>query len=1447
MKMMQNYLIKKLFFLQLFIAFGIAFLFSFPVHAQRSNTKDVIPILECVEYIGNGNFKASFGYDNPNTKEVSISQDNSVLDYKNGKKLNAVNTFKTGRQSSVFSASFNQKEVVEWTIILPSGEVQVVRASANSALCKNSATPPYNGPNGGDNNGDDDIIPLIPDPGYKTEPDDKIGGELDILGRKGVDSIRINNVFQTLTINGIDYVLIEVISKYNNNQSQFASLRSHLDNTYGMKDTIQNEVLTYIITGFFPVDDLLELNDIAEINYVRPLYRPISNSGRVLSEGDKAQLSDIARKIFDVDGSGITVGVLSDSYNKNNQISTRAIDDVNNGELPNNVKVFDDRYPSLLNPSDEGRAMLQIVHDVAPGANLAFHTGFLSPENFATGIRKLAQEGSNIIVDDITYVTEPFLRDGNVAKAVNDVTAAGVAYFTSAGNFGSKSHSQVFNPYSNIDSVAHNFGGGNNDILQKMNLSKGDYTIVLQWDDDFYSLGQGTGAKNDLDIYLTDENGKIQVGFARNNIGKDPIEVLSFSVLKDGVVKNIAVSRARGTGNVNFKYIIFRGEPGVIEYQQGTSTIAGHANAEGAITVGAVRYNNTALDKVEDFSSRGGTLINGVDRMKPDISAPNGGVTTIPLGQAERSPGAFPFFGTSAAAPHAAAVAALIMQAKKDFDGETTSPADIRSLLSANAVNMYTSGHDYNSGYGFIQAHTSILSFANPKPILSDLNYELYDEDGNLIEEEPIFGKKYKVKLKLKGDYFKGDAIVVLNKDKSDRQEYVPTKKGAIGENGYYNELEIEIPELTGNPSINVYNPPRTTDGGYSDTKYLIPLLQVTITASDVTKKFGQSLPGLTYTIEAGIITDADLIPGLDLTGLVIRTNANEIFSNAGTHAIVVDTTGLSKEVRAAFEIVPVNGTLTIEKLNLSITPKGDYPAGKEAFVYGDEIKVKYEYEVDLDADSKQTVIDRISSSYEESLYESGLGLVNSRNMSIVNGRGMSIVNGRGMSIVNGQLNINEYSVFLVHESALGKYDDRNGAFILDVEEDEVDMIYYEEEDGSLIELAAVVNSRNLSIVNSRNLSIVNSRNLSIVNSRNLSIVNSRNLSIVNSRNLSIVNSRNPSIVNSDADSGDLYEELYLVVQLVEEGEDENISSEDDEWLGFKFLSLTTGATPEVQQIIPAPFAFDAIAANFFTSYEVGEIHIDKAPLAVTVKDEVIRAGHDLPQFTYQIEGYKLDDSFESLESFQIVVPDYEGSAGKYSISADLTSNNYYVREVSGTLFVNPYGDDIKSIKPVLDCVDETGETEFPYVAYFSYNNTNAETVYVFNPADNYIAGEAKFDRNVKLPTTFAPGTGKFSVKFDGARMAWYLTTFDGEKRTSTVSQASSGSARCKKALSTESFSVFPNPFQNKLSVKSSEFNLQSNNIKLYDLSERLLNVKVVLTSGGVDIDTSRLQAGFYI
>ncbi|MCA9056761.1 MAG: S8 family serine peptidase, partial [Planctomycetaceae bacterium] len=158
------------------------------------------------------------------------------------------------------------------------------------------------------------------------------------------------------------------------------------------------------------------------------------------------------------------------------------------------------------------------------------------------------------------------------------------------------------------------------------------------------------------------------------------------------------------------------------------STIVGHANATQATTLGAVRYANTPAFggtlTAEGFSSLGGTpIIGDTLRHKPDLMAPNGVNTSVSFGALDSEMDGIPnFFGTSAAAPHAAGVAALLFEAQSSFG--INPPINIRQLLNATAIDMNSPGFDFTSGYGFISAYNALAAIANPIPILDNLNLD---------------------------------------------------------------------------------------------------------------------------------------------------------------------------------------------------------------------------------------------------------------------------------------------------------------------------------------------------------------------------------------------------------------------------------------------------------------------------------------------------------------------------------------------------------------------------------------------------------------------------------------------------------------------------------------------------------------------------------------------------
>jgi Subtilase family len=501
--------------------------------------------------------------------------------------------------------------------------------------------------------------------------------------------------------------------------------------------------------------------------------------GAIISEGIEQLLVADARSRYGVDGGGITVGALSDSYDQTSTasdgsgpVATHAVEDIESGDLPGPanscnsqqapVDVLEDFSGSEA--SDEGRAMLQIVHDVAPAAELAFATAFLSEFSFAQNIERLAQpapEGADadVIVDDVFWLEEPFFQDGPIAVAVDKVAAAGTAYFSAAGNNnlfeGSNEiaswEAPAFRdaetcPLTVLDLLAPGGGhcmdfnpdGGIVDTTFGITVSPGEtLTLDLQWAEPWF------GIETDLDAYLLNAGGDVIVSEDNDNLSalkQRPVELPQWeNASGSSKTVRLVINRcagecnpaASGTATPTVKFALLQNGGGVTKTEYPTSlegdtvgpTIVGHAAASGAATVAAVPFSNSQV--VESYSSRGPVVhrfgpVEGTTPApalptpetiaKPDIAATDCGATTF-FAFFSTGEGTWRFCGASAAAPHAAAVAALELEAKP-----TATVEELRDAQTATAVPVGAFGANA-AGAGLLNADAAIASLLPPSAV----------------------------------------------------------------------------------------------------------------------------------------------------------------------------------------------------------------------------------------------------------------------------------------------------------------------------------------------------------------------------------------------------------------------------------------------------------------------------------------------------------------------------------------------------------------------------------------------------------------------------------------------------------------------------------------------------------------------------------------------------------
>ena len=460
---------------------------------------------------------------------------------------------------------------------------------------------------------------------------------------------------------------------------------------------------------------------------LRPKYVSENAAPRVTdkvdtSEGDAAHDATGARATFGVDGTGIGIGVLSDG------IGTLAERQAS-GDLPDSVVILAGHAGE--DGDREGTAMLEIVHDLAPGAHLYFATALGGAAQFAANIEALCEAGADIIVDDILYVSEAAFQDDVVARGVNAAVEAGCFYFSSAGNGGNLNDGTAgvwegdfadaggdlhINDVSVGDLHAFAEGGSTNPITDAA-----DY-YLLKWAD---PLG---ASANDYDLYLLDESliGLVGASTDIQDGEHDPLEGFLGSGLSgsdEDVGRHLVVVRHAGEG----RYLRLNALRGQLEHATAGQTV-GHSAGENAIGVAAVDARSAGGDDgvfdgtesvetfssdgprriffqpdgtpitPEDFSSTGGEVLD-----KPDIAAADGVSTS--------TPGFETFHGTSAAAPHAAAIAALMVEAAGGRN--RIDLASLREALAEAALDIEAQGVDRDSGAGIPLAPAAVSAVAS--------------------------------------------------------------------------------------------------------------------------------------------------------------------------------------------------------------------------------------------------------------------------------------------------------------------------------------------------------------------------------------------------------------------------------------------------------------------------------------------------------------------------------------------------------------------------------------------------------------------------------------------------------------------------------------------------------------------------------------------------------------
>ncbi|MEX2246474.1 MAG: S8 family serine peptidase [Dehalococcoidia bacterium] len=493
-----------------------------------------------------------------------------------------------------------------------------------------------------------------------------------------------------------------------------------------------------IAQGALPIRNLAAAAALDGVRLVRPPHYAGLEVGSAMTAGDAILNANDLRATFGTNGAGVKVGVISDGLEGLATAQT-------SGDLPvtldyttcDMVASGEPDTPTDPDAGAEGTALLEIVHDVAPGAELWFgYFGINSPSagtalDFQAAVDCLADH-VDVLIDDLSFFNAgPY--DGtssisqNASTELNDASNPLRAYTRSGGNRAHQHYQETFEDSGFVltDSITdwniHEFqstatttdGGQGLPCEQGSPVfcadtiflaPDGGFTIFLQWDD-----GWGTSGNN-YDLFLFEELSQAWVTSEFIQDGNDfPFEQVSwFNFTGTTQILDIFIASREGAAAPR-TFDVFMPCVGCLSiagnvhnFNTISSSVPNNADAPGGVlSIGAINATDSGNDDIAFYSSRGPT---NDGRLKPELI----GIDGVAVSGA----GGFgtAFFGTSASAPHAGAIAALILacnpalRSGEPGDNPAADRAALRNALQTTAFDLGSAGADNTYGFGRIDA-----------------------------------------------------------------------------------------------------------------------------------------------------------------------------------------------------------------------------------------------------------------------------------------------------------------------------------------------------------------------------------------------------------------------------------------------------------------------------------------------------------------------------------------------------------------------------------------------------------------------------------------------------------------------------------------------------------------------------------------------------------------------
>ncbi len=381
-------------------------------------------------------------------------------------------------------------------------------------------------------------------------------------------------------------------------------------------------------------------------------------------------------------GAGLRIGVLD--------LGFAGYESLLGEELPDNVvfEKFGWRFSedTPMEQQVHGAACAEIIHEIAPDAELIFAMYDGSQAAFGEAVEWLVEQNVDIISHSAGGVVDPRDGTGWMSKLVDETSAKGILWVNAAGNEALAHHRGTFTD-ANGDGL-HEFPSGDQALAA---VGGGDIQVVLLWQDEWERSTQ------DYQLYVFDAAGDL-VGRSEwlqsGGDGEWPVEVVQ---VYSGGNPVFAVIKAENADRAVTFDIFIRG--GIVDYPSASYSVSAPGDAFTSLTVGAANWSD---DSLAEYSSQGPTTD---DRLKPEISAPTG-VSDASYGNLGMT-----FTGTSASCPHVAGAAALVWSAYPDY-----TPQEVGAFLLNSAVDLGPAGPDTAYGYGRLELPASPEVVVSPEP-----------------------------------------------------------------------------------------------------------------------------------------------------------------------------------------------------------------------------------------------------------------------------------------------------------------------------------------------------------------------------------------------------------------------------------------------------------------------------------------------------------------------------------------------------------------------------------------------------------------------------------------------------------------------------------------------------------------------------------------------------------